>query len=345
MTAVAVVAVGCGNSSSSGAVSGACEDLGLASQHLFAGDTYAQVANLVVDARNRFNAAGEPDAAGYLYDWGDPLGQSTRATRSSFWRQAFQYGRSGGNPGLERIDELCGNWEASVAVAAAEISAPNYPVATIRPGPSTTASSPATVPPPTVAATTTLPPIPVNPVDPSGRVVVKGKGGTGSRDDPYTDVDGAYGFQVGAWSMTLHRVTFPTSDLAAEYSDLPPDHFVYCLRISATRPGVALTDGPAIASLLRTLKDTSSGKTYTAIPAESFHGTPAENTVGSGASWTNPIERTRFYGDISSFPDNDGYPRGNRSIVGTVCYVIDDSNQTPSDFYVSVDGQYIKAHD
>ncbi len=141
----------------------ACSTFKAAVSQLIAGARYAQVAATVVRARTLFESGGESEAASYMYDWSDPFDgtSDTPAGRAASWVSAFQFGRDQGNPGLARIDALCGAgvvvprpWTTSPNTVA-QPKVENLPIPT-EPAPPVTVTPPAVTLPPT--APPTVPP-------------------------------------------------------------------------------------------------------------------------------------------------------------------------------------------
>ena len=160
--------------------SGACADFQRAAQQVVDGQRYSDVAALVEQARTGFEKAGEPIAESYLYGWGDPLRPTSAAERSEFWVSAFEYARTEGNPGMLRIDEICGRQNL---VASTEMAGPPdtlrveaSPVPTSRETAVTSSTTPETTTTmSSVETTTTM----------SSVTLVDGTTGSGTLDDPF----------------------------------------------------------------------------------------------------------------------------------------------------------------
>jgi len=110
-------------------------------------------------AITEFEAAGESVAASYLYDWdvGEDLpGWDTPAERAAFWSTAIDFARSEGNPGMARIDTLCGHRTYAAAEPAASVESVADVTETSQPDPAASTTSTEPVPERHTTTTTTI---------------------------------------------------------------------------------------------------------------------------------------------------------------------------------------------
>jgi hypothetical protein len=88
-----------------------CSSLHSAVDYLIEGAPFSStVAMLVDNATSLFEETGENGSASYLHDWsvGVVGGTSVTTQRGAVWVQALDFDRDHGNPGVLRLETLCG---------------------------------------------------------------------------------------------------------------------------------------------------------------------------------------------------------------------------------------------
>jgi len=139
-------------------VSAACSSFETAVERAMSGERVADIPE-VNHAITEFEAAGESVAASYLYDWdvGEDLpGWDTPAERAAFWSTAIDFARSEGNPGMARIDTLCGHRTYAAAEPAASVESVADVTETSQPDPAASTTSTEPVPERHTTTTTTI---------------------------------------------------------------------------------------------------------------------------------------------------------------------------------------------
>lgn len=291
-------------------VSAACDDFAEVMARLTAGEPYSAVDSLVATARIRFEQAGESTASSYLLDFADP-GYSSPAEAADFWRGAVEFGRSEGNPGLARIDEVCGRAAADGSRAVDSTTRATVPVASRTTLPPTTTSTPA------VEATTSTSTAPPH--------FVTAPIGAGTFDEPFSGDSGTDRYLAFAGWQQVRTTTDQFDADFATYnrfiSGVPAGKYVLVVGVSAVWSGAGASSGADLAGLFELVD--AGGNEYDALPKTAF---------GEGAD---------------PFLLRDAGPaQSGEELSGSIYFVVDQSifSATTDIYFLRVGGDIVKAN-